>query len=51
MGIEGLVVKGAGLRYVGGRREWLKVNSVGVAVFYEFTRGTCDQVRYCSRGA
>ncbi|MGY4771263.1 ATP-dependent DNA ligase [Kribbella sp. CWNU-51] len=25
MGVEGLVVKGAGLRYVGGRREWLKV--------------------------
>ncbi|TCN32125.1 ATP dependent DNA ligase-like protein [Kribbella orskensis] len=25
LGIEGLVVKGAGLRYVGGRREWLKV--------------------------
>jgi ATP-dependent DNA ligase len=25
MGIEGLVVKGAATRYVGGRREWLKV--------------------------
>ncbi|WP_432945766.1 ATP-dependent DNA ligase [Kribbella sp. CA-253562] len=25
MGIEGLVVKGASSRYVGGRREWLKV--------------------------
>jgi ATP-dependent DNA ligase len=25
MGIEGLVVKGANTRYVGGRREWLKV--------------------------
>ncbi|WP_405065021.1 hypothetical protein OG558_23995 [Kribbella sp. NBC_01510] len=30
MGVEGLVVKGAGLRYVGGRREWLKVSSGGV---------------------
>jgi ATP-dependent DNA ligase len=25
MGVEGLVVKGASSRYVGGRREWLKV--------------------------
>ncbi|TCN32154.1 ATP dependent DNA ligase-like protein [Kribbella orskensis] len=25
MGVEGLVVKGAGSRYVGGRRDWLKV--------------------------
>jgi ATP-dependent DNA ligase len=30
MGVEGLVVKGAASRYMGGRREWLKVNSVGV---------------------
>ena len=30
MGVEGLVVKGAATRYVGGRREWLKVNSAGV---------------------
>ena len=30
MGVEGLVVKGAATRYVGGRREWLKVNSGGV---------------------
>jgi ATP-dependent DNA ligase len=30
LGVEGLVVKGASSRYVGGRREWLKVNSVGV---------------------
>jgi ATP-dependent DNA ligase len=30
MGVEGLVVKGAASRYVGGRREWLKVDSVGV---------------------
>jgi ATP-dependent DNA ligase len=30
MGVEGLVVKGAASRYVGGRREWLKVNSVGL---------------------
>ncbi|MEN3268139.1 hypothetical protein [Pseudonocardia sp.] len=30
MGVEGLVVKGANSRYVGGRREWLKVNSAGV---------------------
>jgi hypothetical protein len=32
MGIEGLVVKGASSRYVGSRREWLKVNSVGSTV-------------------
>ncbi|WP_199234873.1 hypothetical protein [Kribbella sp. VKM Ac-2568] len=30
LGVEGLVVKGTSSRYVGGRREWLKVNSVGV---------------------
>lgn len=30
MGVEGMVVKGASLRDVGGRREWLKVNSVGL---------------------
>lgn len=30
LGVEGLVVKGANTRHVGGRREWLKVNSVGV---------------------
>jgi hypothetical protein len=30
MGIEDPVVKGASSRFVGGRREWLKVNSVGV---------------------
>ena len=29
-GVEGLVVKGAGTRYQPGRREWVKVNSVGV---------------------
>jgi ATP-dependent DNA ligase len=29
-GVEGLVVKGASTRYQPGRREWLKVNSVGV---------------------
>ena len=51
VGVEGLVVKGAGDRYVGGSRSWLKVNSVGVAVFYEFTRGTYDQVCSRSRGA
>jgi ATP-dependent DNA ligase len=31
MGVEGLVAKGRATRYVPGRREWLKVNSVGVA--------------------
>ena len=43
-GVEGLVVKGATTRYQPGRREWVKVNSVGVVVFDELTRGTCDQV-------
>jgi ATP-dependent DNA ligase len=33
MGIEGLVVKGARSRYAAGRREWQKVNSVGVVLF------------------
>ncbi|TCO42355.1 ATP dependent DNA ligase-like protein [Kribbella antiqua] len=51
MGIEGLVVKGAATRYIGGRRGWVKVNSVGVAVFYEFTRRTYDQDSSRSRGA
>ena len=50
MGIEGLVVKGASSRYAGGRRDWLRVNSVGVAMFDELTRGTCDQVSNGSRG-
>jgi ATP-dependent DNA ligase len=31
IGVEGLVVKGAASRYIGGRREWLKVNSDGVS--------------------
>jgi ATP-dependent DNA ligase len=30
MGVEGLMVKGAGTRYEPGRRDWLKVNSLGV---------------------
>ena len=51
IGVEGLVVKGATSRYAPGRRDWLKVNSVGVAVFEEFTRGICDQVSNGSRGA
>jgi ATP-dependent DNA ligase len=38
MGIEGLVVKGAATRYAGGRREWLKVNSVGVESVWAATR-------------
>lgn len=50
-GVEGLVVKGAATRYQPGRRDWVKVNSVGVAVFDELTRGTCDQVSNGSRGA
>lgn len=50
-GVEGLVVKGASTRYQPGRRDWVKVNSVGVAVFDELTRGTCDQVSNGSRGA
>jgi hypothetical protein len=29
-GVEGLVVKGASTRYQPGRRDWAKVNSVGV---------------------
>jgi ATP-dependent DNA ligase len=51
MGVEGLVVKGASSRYVGGRREWLKVNSLGVAVFRELTSGTYGQVSSGSHGA
>jgi cephalosporin-C deacetylase-like acetyl esterase len=39
IGDEGLVVKGAGTRYAPGRRDWLKVNSVGFAVFGSLTRG------------
>jgi ATP-dependent DNA ligase len=50
-GVEGLVVKGASTRYQPGRREWVKINSVGVAVFDKLTRGTCDQVSNGSRGA
>ncbi|MFG1818288.1 RNA ligase family protein [Kribbella sp. NPDC049174] len=30
-GVEGLVVKGAGTRYHPGRRDWVKINSIGVA--------------------
>lgn len=52
MGIEGLVVKGRRTRYLPGHSSgWLKVRSVGVAVFDELTRGTCDQVSNGSRGA
>jgi ATP-dependent DNA ligase len=52
MGVEGLVVKGAATRYTPGRRDaWKKVNSVGVAVFHELTRGTYDQVSSGSHGA
>jgi len=52
LGVEGLVVKGAASRYTPGRRDaWVKVNSVGVAVFDELTRGACDQVSSGSRGA
>jgi ATP-dependent DNA ligase len=50
-GVEGLVVKGAASRYQPGRRDWVKVNSVGVAMFDEVTRGTCDQVSNGSRGS
>jgi ATP-dependent DNA ligase len=32
-GVEGLVVKGASTRYQPGRRDWVKVNSVGVGMF------------------
>jgi len=38
-GVEGLVVKGAAARYQPGRRDWVKVNSVGVAAFDELTVG------------
>ena len=45
MGVEGIVAKGAASRYTSGRRDaWIKVNSVGVAVFDGLTRGTFDQV-------
>lgn len=50
-GVDGLVVKGASTRYQPGRRDWVKVNSLGVAVFDELTRGTCDQVSNGSRRA
>jgi ATP-dependent DNA ligase len=30
-GVEGLVVKGASTRYQPARREWVKVNSLGLA--------------------
>ncbi|MEV4267752.1 hypothetical protein [Kribbella sp. NPDC049584] len=39
-GVEGLVVKGASSRYQPGRREWVKVNSVGVDSVAEARRGT-----------
>ena len=39
LGAEGLVVKAAASRYVGGRREWLKVNSVGVCTARRRHRG------------
>ena len=52
MGVEGIVAKGAASRYTPGRRDaWIKVNSVGVAVFDELTRGTFDQVSHGSRVA
>jgi hypothetical protein len=44
MGVEGLVVKGATTRYAPGRRDWLKVRSVGVAVIDGLATGTYDQV-------
>jgi ATP dependent DNA ligase domain len=45
MGVEGLVVKGAATRYTPGRRDaWVKVNSVGVAVFDELPSGRYGQV-------
>jgi ATP-dependent DNA ligase len=52
IGVEGLVVKGAATRYTPGRRDaWIKVNSVGVAVFDELPSGTYDQVSNGSPGA
>ena len=51
MRVEGLVLKPTAW-YAGGRRSsWAKINSVGVAVFDELNRGTCDQVSNGSRGA
>ena len=50
VGVEGLVVKGASTRYQPGRRDRVKVNSVGVEVFDERTTGTYDQVSNGSRG-
>jgi hypothetical protein len=47
----GLVVKGASTRYQPGRRDWVRVNSAGVAVFNELTSGTYDQVSSSSHGA
>ena len=38
MGIEGLVLKGASSRYVGGRRDWLRWNSVGVGMLNRAAR-------------
>ncbi|WP_134096771.1 hypothetical protein [Kribbella pratensis] len=50
MGVDGLVVKDAASRYMPGRRDaWVKVNSVGVAVTDELTRGRFDQVSHGSR--
>jgi ATP-dependent DNA ligase len=45
MGVEDLVLKPTAARYAGGRRSsWVKINSVGVAVFDELTSGTYNQV-------
>lgn len=50
MGVEGLVVKGAASRYVGGRREWLKVRSVGVSSARNINRVALCLVRSSAPG-
>ncbi|WP_410790418.1 hypothetical protein [Kribbella sp. C-35] len=43
-GVEGLVVKGASTRYQPGRRDWIKVNSVGVNCVRPIATGARWQV-------
>jgi ATP-dependent DNA ligase len=45
-GVEGLVVKGATSRYQPGRREWVKVNSVGLRGV-RFSFDACAWSAYC----
>jgi hypothetical protein len=57
LGVEGLVAKGAASRYIGGRREWLNVFSVGWRVFGSLrclvlclVSVVCDVVLLCATG-